>query len=81
METLKDSLACIAIALLFWLTLAFFGLFLMGLWSWIEISTGLPTSATGLQVFGVLFIGGFFTFVGSIGMVKIVNELLKVKNV
>ena len=81
METLKDSLACIAIALLFWLTLAFFGLSLMGLWSWGEVSAGLPTSTTGLQVFGVLFIGGFFTFVCSIGMVKIANELLKVKNV
>ncbi|SVB16064.1 uncharacterized protein METZ01_LOCUS168918 [marine metagenome] len=76
MKTLQDSISCIAVALLFWLTLAFFGIFLCGCFSLIEIST-VATATTGLQVFALLFIGGLFTLIGSMGIGKIVNELLK----
>jgi len=77
MKTLIDSLSCIALTFCFYLTLAFFGLFLMGLWDWVNLATGFPTSATGLQVFAVILVGGFLTLIGTIGMGKIWNELLK----
>jgi len=76
MKTLSDSLNCMAFTACFYLTLASFGLFLMGLWSWIQLATGFPTSATGLQVFAVLLVGGLFTLLGTIGLGKIWDALL-----
>ena len=75
MKTITDSILSIAFTAIFFLTLAFFGLFLGGCFSLIEISTG-PTATTGLQVFALLFIGGFFTLLGSVGLGKIWELLL-----
>jgi len=76
MKTLSDFLNCIAFTACFYLTLGSLGLFLMGLWSWIQLATSFPTSATGLQVFAVLLVGGLFTLLGTIGLGKLWDTLL-----
>ena len=70
MKTITDSILSIAFTAIFFLTLAFFGLFLGGCWS---LAVG---DATGLQIFALLFIGGFFTLLGSVGLGKIWELLL-----
>ena len=69
-KTLNDSIGCIAFALLLYVTLAFAVMFLCGCWS--LFSAG----ATGLQVFALLFLGGLFASMGSIGLSKIWLSLL-----
>tara|TARA_R100001244_G_scaffold122363_1_gene92001 strand:+ start:231 stop:500 length:270 start_codon:yes stop_codon:yes gene_type:complete len=70
MNIFSDSITCIGFAVLFYFTLAFFGLFLGGCWS---LAVG---NATGLQIFSLLFIGGLFTLLGTIGLGKIWEFLL-----
>ena len=70
MKTLSDSITCIGFALLFYFTLAFFGLFLGGCWS---LAVG---DATGLQIFSLLFIGSLFTLLGTCGLGKLWEFLL-----
>jgi len=70
MNTILDSLLSIAFTAVFFLTLAFFGIFLGGCWS-LAVGTG-----TGIQIFSLLFVGGLFTLGGSVGLGKIWDTLL-----
>ena len=70
MNTVTDSILSIAFTAIFFLTLAFFGVFLGGCWS-LTVGTG-----TGIQIFALLFVGGFFTLLGSVGLGKIWELLL-----
>jgi hypothetical protein len=70
MKTLSDSISCIGFTLLFYLTLAFFGLFVCGCWAF-AVGDG-----TGLQIFALLFIGGLFTLTGTFFLNRIWDNLL-----
>jgi hypothetical protein len=69
-KTLNDSIGCIAFALLLHFTLVFAVMCLCGCWSLFD------ASATGLQAFALLFIGGLFALLGSVGLSKIWLSLL-----
>ena len=63
-STAEDSIACMVITGLFYLTAFFTGLLLMGLRALVASSAGLPSYGTGAEIAGIILIGGGFTILG-----------------
>lgn len=76
-STLADSVACVAIAGLFYITAFFAGLFAIGLWTLVHSSAGLPSYGTGAEIAGIILIGGLFATLGIMAIGKICQELLR----
>ena len=76
-NTLADSIACVAIAVLFYITAFFAAIFLLGLWALVASSAGLPSYGNGAGIAGAVLIGGLFTTLGTLAIGKICQELLE----
>lgn len=75
-NNLADAVACMAVAGLFYLTAFFAAIFLMGLWTLVASSAGLPSYGNGAEIAGAVLIGGLFTILGIMAIGKICQELL-----